>query len=1112
MEGIAALGLVSNVIQLIDFTAKLVFQSGIFLRSSADSIPENLRISALVNENRVQTDKILSQLHPLTQEETALHLAASQCGQRSFDLLSVLDDLTVRPKKDGTFSKRKKIWTVLKSRWKHDEVTARRTDLEQAQTQLNTALLLFIKTNQTSGFDDIRAATATIDCAVALLVSKKEVEKIIGQHSNDMQCMLDNIDTRHDHHDAIQEETLQQIKQVHNDSKDLSQWTADKIDILRLAVLTEREEQKAMELIQSLKFPDIDARQDMILEAADRTFGWILGDETKDADRFDSDSSGDDTDDSSSEDGSSSSSGESTSDSLITYHSSETDDNETQDDRITPSTNRESTGFEDWLCKGTGIFWLSGKAGSGKSTLMKFLQQHPRTRDILEIWADTDPLIIASHYFWHSGSHMQKSLEGLLRSLLYQIFTADKRLVKKAFPTYFRMDKQFQTIHWSRRELASALRNICDLNVKICLFIDGMDEYNPHHDHDKLVGDIVAISKSQNIKLCVSSRPWQVFEDAFRHQMKSKLEDLNFRDIKRFVWDTLARAASDPGTRTAFRTQNPDATALVRKIAQKSDGVFLWAHLVVHRLRDWLKIGQSLDELDKYVEDFPSELEEYFRRLIFQRISPTWKSSSATVQALKLTMISHATTTTFEPPGGIPQFISLHFNRSSLLFYWFLTLPGGLTDAKLGENREMVQLSLDDLKTKLRFTRNFLKAICGDLLSISDDIADLSQENIIDWLAFGRVEFFHRTVFDFLMSDHMQILIDENVPKHLGTEAFHAQLQLATAKFILPIFDQARHSRTYSHILKSEGTAFDKTVWRDSGFLESSLLIATDLSDRSLARECESVAIAYVEAYPEELRVLNSGDFWLPEFLASNARTLGLHFISQHLHRFTKAKISMGLNLDQDELRSALGMSNLGTLFRPRGFRLAEIDYNFVSLILEKGVSVQNQCHLFGHDKRSLWHLFLWKWMQELHYYAPDSSEPPDDFSQQDSEHAWNVAKLLIDHGGSLAGMICFHAHQCMPGFICQRARITDILRHVAPTTKYSEVKHLLEAHQIFYDPILTSEIKVQMRSPPNSAESDWFWLDGGLTLSGHEMVYSIPVVGRRSERLLHVGPGQNIS
>lgn len=35
-----------------------------------------------------------------------------------------------------------------------------------------------------------------------------------------------------------------------------------------------------------------------------------------------------------------------------------------------------TTSFKDWLYSGNGIFWVSGKAGSGKPTLMKFLADH----------------------------------------------------------------------------------------------------------------------------------------------------------------------------------------------------------------------------------------------------------------------------------------------------------------------------------------------------------------------------------------------------------------------------------------------------------------------------------------------------------------------------------------------------------------------------------------------------------------------------------------------------------------------------------------------------------------------------------------------------------------
>jgi len=41
----------------------------------------------------------------------------------------------------------------------------------------------------------------------------------------------------------------------------------------------------------------------------------------------------------------------------------------------------------DWLASGGGIFHISGKLGSGKSTLMKYLCDHPSTKAMLETWA-----------------------------------------------------------------------------------------------------------------------------------------------------------------------------------------------------------------------------------------------------------------------------------------------------------------------------------------------------------------------------------------------------------------------------------------------------------------------------------------------------------------------------------------------------------------------------------------------------------------------------------------------------------------------------------------------------------------------------------------------------
>ena len=88
----------------------------------------------------------------------------------------------------------------------------------------------------------------------------------------------------------------------------------------------------------------------------------------------------------------------------------------------------------DWLRMGSGTFFISGKAGSGKSTLMKFLHQHKKTTTVLKQWAGGKALLVASFFFWNAGTSMQKSRQGLLRTLLSNILTQAPELIAVVCP------------------------------------------------------------------------------------------------------------------------------------------------------------------------------------------------------------------------------------------------------------------------------------------------------------------------------------------------------------------------------------------------------------------------------------------------------------------------------------------------------------------------------------------------------------------------------------------------------------------------------------------------------------------------------------------------------
>jgi len=67
--------------------------------------------------------------------------------------------------------------------------------------------------------------------------------------------------------------------------------------------------------------------------------------------------------------------------------------------------------FVDWLVRGNGTFWIQGKAGAGKSTLMKFIRGHSETTRLLRRWVRESNLVVLKFFFWYSGTALQKSLE-----------------------------------------------------------------------------------------------------------------------------------------------------------------------------------------------------------------------------------------------------------------------------------------------------------------------------------------------------------------------------------------------------------------------------------------------------------------------------------------------------------------------------------------------------------------------------------------------------------------------------------------------------------------------------------------------------------------------------
>jgi ATPase subunit of ABC transporter with duplicated ATPase domains len=98
-----------------------------------------------------------------------------------------------------------------------------------------------------------------------------------------------------------------------------------------------------------------------------------------------------------------------------------------------------ATNLTNWLQNGGGLFWVSGKPGSGKSTFMKYIFNDERTAELLHRWKSGSQLMALSFFFHHRGTNLQKSFEGLLRSLTSQILERKSSLVALLYPILDRL-------------------------------------------------------------------------------------------------------------------------------------------------------------------------------------------------------------------------------------------------------------------------------------------------------------------------------------------------------------------------------------------------------------------------------------------------------------------------------------------------------------------------------------------------------------------------------------------------------------------------------------------------------------------------------------------------
>lgn len=273
----------------------------------------------------------------------------------------------------------------------------------------------------------------------------------------------------------------------------------------------------------------------------------------------------------------------------------------------------ENKQYRAWVASRTSdapkhrLLWIKGKAGSGKSTIMKFALKNSRrkpepsetTREgrigfagptftfFREIFGaqqrqeqEKPRDLIFSHFFnARAKEQLDKSAEGMYRTLLVQILKRIPRL-QEIFAHLQEDWMPSKGLPWPVPKLEELLNTAVE-NLggrPIAFYVDALDECDKHEIRQmiQVFANIIkkAASSQQTVRVCFASRPYTDYTTRGAIYLDLSIVQEHKRDIAAYV-DSYLQIGDDSTARKARR-----------RLLHMAQGVFLWVKLVVEKLND----------------------------------------------------------------------------------------------------------------------------------------------------------------------------------------------------------------------------------------------------------------------------------------------------------------------------------------------------------------------------------------------------------------------------------------------------------------------------------------------------------------------------------------------
>ncbi|KAF5684318.1 ankyrin protein 3 [Fusarium circinatum] len=247
-----------------------------------------------------------------------------------------------------------------------------------------------------------------------------------------------------------------------------------------------------------------------------------------------------------------------------------------------------------------GFLWIRGKPGAGKSTIMKFIYLQWKRKD------RKNQSLTASFFFNARGELLEKTVSGMYRSLLLQLFHGfpDLECVLDDPDVFPRNQSGCPSLNVLKDLFRAAVIRLGQRSFTC--FIDALDECDEQQVMDlvEYLEDLAEQCSEDNVdlRICFSSRHYPYIDIRFGIRINLENQMGHVSDLESYI-TTHLRIKS-----------RPLLAELQEKMLHKVAGVFLWVVLVVRILNKESRRGGLA--LRRRLEEVPSGLSDLFKDLL----------------------------------------------------------------------------------------------------------------------------------------------------------------------------------------------------------------------------------------------------------------------------------------------------------------------------------------------------------------------------------------------------------------------------------------------------------------------------------------------------------------